>query len=75
MQVLQGMPILAPLPRPEAPALAPALHSALESANPTLHIPAATELLPLQPSKLNAYKLFIEQVRTQGSCLPSSFHE
>lgn len=62
MQVLQGMPVLDPPPRLE-PAPAPALGHALESATPILHMAAAAELLPLQPSKLNAYKLFTEQVK------------
>ena len=54
------MPVL-PVP-PRAVEVAPG--PAIEADVLLLHMPAQAELLPLQPSKLAVYKLFIEQVST-----------
>ncbi|KAL3131058.1 hypothetical protein ABBQ38_000374 [Trebouxia sp. C0009 RCD-2024] len=58
-QVLQSMPVIAAPPRAAETALAPWPASPEEEA--VLIVPAQQELLPLQPSKLAVYKLFIEQ--------------
>lgn len=54
------MPVIAAPPRAAETALAPWPASPEEEA--VLIVPAQQELLPLQPSKLAVYKLFIEQV-------------
>ena len=59
-QVLQGMPLVAALPRAVETAPTPWPASPEEEA--VLVVPAQQELLPLQPSKLAVYKLFMEQV-------------
>lgn len=60
MQVLQGMPLVAAPPRAVESAPAPWPASPEEAAE--LIVPAQQELLPLQPSKLAVYKLFMDQV-------------
>ena len=68
MQVLQGMPVLAAPVRAAEVAPGPAFLGD----TPILNVPAAPELLPLQPSKLAVYKLFVEQVfyRYTSHCIP-----